>query len=94
MYGKEINDIQAEIRHCQFVDRLVYKSSLYSNTKIYVISEAYTTKSCTECLSLNTKKINNLKTRQTASSIECKDCGFKIHRDYNGSRNMILKWLS
>lgn len=68
--------------HYRFKKYLQAKSEVYG-TKIYRADEAYTTMTCTKCGSQESK----YKYREK----ECKKCKYKIDRDLNGSRNILLK---
>lgn len=72
------------LRHCEFVNRLIYKSMFYKSKQIHICKEYYTSQACTKCLSLNTIKDR---------TVRCKDCKFECHRDLNGARNILLKCL-
>jgi putative transposase len=71
------------LQHYTFKQRL--KSSLYfqQDTKLYLVSEAYTSKTCTRCGVLNDIGSNEI--------YHCKECGLVIDRDINGARNILLK---
>ena len=71
------------LRHYTFKQRL--KSSLYfqKDTKLYIVSEAYTSKTCTRCGVLNNVGSNEI--------YHCKECDLVIDRDINGARNILLK---
>ncbi|RLI46909.1 hypothetical protein DRO61_08650 [Candidatus Bathyarchaeota archaeon] len=75
------------LRHCQFVDRLIYKSMFYSEKEIYEVKEYWTSKTCTNCGNLNRKF-------HTGSIYSCGKCGLVIGRDINAVRNILLKHLS
>ena len=80
--SKEGKQIQADLRLCTFVDRLICKSIEYKNSEIHVCKEHNTSKACTNCLSLNTNK---------DETVRCRTCKHEIHRDLNGARNIFLK---
>jgi transposase len=80
--NKQGKQTQADLKLCQFVDRLIHKSMEYKNSEIHICKEHYTSQACTKCLSLNTVK---------DSTVRCKDCKHEIHRDLNGARNIFLK---
>ena len=80
--NKQGKQIQADLQLCTFVDRLIHKSIEYKGSEVHVGKEHYTSKACTNCLSLNTVK---------DSTVRCKDCKHSIHRDLNGARNIFLK---
>ena len=48
--------------------------------------EGYTTKTCTNCG-------NQHPTLKGEKIYECPKCGIKIERDYNGARNILLKFI-
>ena len=73
------------MRHCTFVNRLIYKSCEYKNVEIHHCKEHYTSMTCTNCGSLKTKK---------DITVKCSVCNFEIHRDLSGARNMVIKHLS
>lgn len=82
--NSHIKKIQNDMRHCDFVNRLVYKSIEYENVEIHHCKEHYTSMTCTNCGSLKTVK-NKI--------VRCLSCKFEIHRDLSGARNMIIKHL-
>ena len=47
------------------------------------VTEEYTSKTCTKCGKISDKCRNRLK--------ECENCGYKINRDINGARNILIK---
>jgi len=53
------------------------------DTKLYIVSEAYTSKTCTRCGVLNNIGSNEI--------YHCKECDLVIDRDINGARNILLK---
>jgi transposase len=77
-------ELQADMRHCTFVNRLIYKSIYYKNTEIHCCKEHGTSMTCTNCGSTNTIK-NDI--------VKCLDCEFEIHRDLSGARNILVKHL-
>lgn len=83
-YSKESRELQNNLKHCTFVNRLIYKSCLYENTEIHECREHYTSQSCTNCGSLNTIK---------DKTVFCNKCKFEIHRDLAGARNMVMKHI-
>lgn len=74
------------LKHYQFKQRLIYKSN-HTNTKIFLVNEAYTTKTCGRCGIIN----NNV---GGSKIFECNSCNLKIDRDFNGARNILLKHLN
>ena len=84
---KKVKDMQREIRHCQFVDRLIYKSSFYAPKEVHEVKEHWTSKTCTNC--------GNIKRNLGRNKIyKCDKCKIIIGRDLNASRNILLKHLS
>ncbi len=77
--------LQADMRHCTFVDRLIGKSISYKNTEIHCCKEHGTSMTCTNCGSTNTVK---------DVTVRCSDCNFEIHRDLSGARNIMVKHLN
>lgn len=85
--NKKIKDAQKDLRHCQFVDRLIYKSMFYSGKEIHEVKEHWTSKTCTKC--------GNLDRNFGSDSVyKCGKCGLVIGRDINAARNILLKHLS
>ena len=73
--------------HYRFRVRLENKVAETSDTKLIIVDEAYTTKTCTRCGELN-------QTIGGSKVFKCKQCKLVIDRDYNGSRNIALKNLT
>lgn len=80
--GKVVRRNLNNLSHYKFRMFLIHKAKEY-DSKIYVNDEAYTTKTCTSCGSLNT----NVSQEKTT----CKDCKNSICRDINGARNIFIK---
>lgn len=80
--NKLVKKIQADAELCSFVDKLKLKSMEYKNSEIHICREHNTTKACTNCLSLNTTRNNE---------VICKTCGFRSHRDFSAARNIFMK---
>ena len=74
------------LSHYKFKERLKYKATSLKRNYIET-TEEYTSKTCGNCGSLDSKlgskKIYN-----------CNDCNFKMDRDINGARNILLKYIS
>lgn len=72
--------------HYKFKIYLKNKALRY-RTKIYDVDEAYTSQTCSECGKLSKTYDNNrVKT--------CPHCKYKIDRDVNGSKNILLKCIT
>ena len=76
----------ATFSHCSFLDRLIYKSQEYSNCRVIEVTEEYTSKTCTCCGTINESLGNK-------DILTC-ECGVTIERDFNGARNILLKYLT
>ena len=77
----------ASLRHCSFLKRLQEKTREYSRTKIFEVSEVYTSKTCTCCGAID----NDLGNKDI---YECKLCNRIIERDITGARNIMLRYLT
>lgn len=71
--------------HFQFRRRLKDRARL-TGSKVYVVTEEYTSRTCTKCGHLCPKSSSKLK------SCEC--CSQVIDRDLNGARNILMKSLT
>jgi len=75
------------LAHGKFKTFIKSKCALFTNTRVDLIDEAYTSKTCSICgvqhLKLGGSKV-----------FKCKHCNYKTDRDLNGARNILLKWLS
>jgi len=71
--------------HYKFRQRLIHQANKYG-CNLYIVNEAYTSKTCTCCGWLN----NNL---NGSKVFKCQECELKIDRDINGSRNILLRQL-
>ncbi len=71
------------LSHYTFRMRLLNKAST-NGCRVHVLSEAYTTKTCTSCGALND--------RVGGSEVfACRACGLRIDRDIGGARNIFLR---
>ena len=70
-------------RHFTFRQRLLL-SSKDTDTKIHVLGEEYTSKTCSNCMNINY-------TLGGAKTYKCKKCKVILDRDVNGARNIFLK---
>jgi transposase len=75
---------QNDMKHCRFVDRLVYKSMQYATRRVFVVNESYTSKTCGYCGFID----DSLGAK---GEYKCPKCETQIHRDLNGARNIFLK---
>jgi transposase len=74
-------------RHCLFRQRLLHVAGQYRGVKLHLQNEAYTSKTCTHCGTLN-ERLGASKT------FACGSCGKVFDRDGNASRNIMLRWLA
>lgn len=82
--GKKTNLGIRNIAFFKFLQFLKHKC-FETNTKIYVVDEYLTTKTCCCCGSKNTPD------KKDSRKYVCADCGIEIHRDANGAVNIYWK---
>jgi len=68
--------------HCKFVEKLKTKAETFTNVKVNIITEEYTSQICLNCKKL-TKTSNEI--------YKCKHCDFTRDRDMVGDVNILLK---
>jgi transposase len=68
--------------HCKFVEKLKTKAQTFTNVKVNIITEEYTSQKCLNCKQL-TKTSNEI--------YRCKHCNFTRDRDMLGSVNILIK---
>lgn len=74
------------LAHGKFLERLHHKAEEYG-TNVVVIDEKYTSKTCSCC--------GNVKTKRFSSKVyQCEKCLLKIDRDRNGAINILKKLFS
>ena len=73
--------------HFSFRQFLMHKAMEYPGKRVVVCDEAYTSKCCGKCGTLN-EKLGSSKT------FSCSNCSYKADRDDNGARNILLRHLS
>jgi putative transposase len=74
------------LAHGKFLARLKHKGEEYG-TNIVVIDEKYTSKTCSCCGNVKTKRF-------TSKVYQCEKCLLKIDRDRNGAINILKKLFS
>jgi len=69
--------------------RLLFKQQEYPWSKVIIIDEAYTSKTCTNCGRINWKLGGN-------KVFKCnnKKCNIVLDRDIVGARNIIIRYLT
>lgn len=70
--------------HCKFVERLKTKAEEFTNVKVHVISEEFTSQRCLNCRELT-------KMKKGEEIHKCNFCKMEIDRDVLGSTNILLK---
>src|SRR3989304_1144737 len=83
--NKKVKCIANMFSHYKFNLRLQQKAEQYG-AKIIMVNEAYTSKTCGKCLKRNEKLGGNKK-------FKCPSCGFTWDRDYNGARNIMMRYF-
>ncbi len=71
--------------HARFRERLLSKAEEYGK-KVFLVSEAYTSKTCSACGWIN-PKLGGKKV------FSCRQCGLRIDRDVNGARGIFLRGM-
>ena len=82
--NKYINRSFMNLKHYQFKTRLIDKVKSINDTKLYIVTEEYTSKTCSNCGNLKF----DLFTDKVYNCVSCKIC---IDRDINGARNIYMK---
>jgi putative transposase len=72
--------------HYDFKLRLHNKAEQHDWTQVIKVTEEYTSKTCGRCGNIHQKLGGN-------KTFECPNCGWKVDRDLNGARNILLKWI-
>ena len=72
--------------HYRFQQWLLHKASI-EGCKVYICSEAYTSKTCTRCGTIK----GNL---GGAKTFRCDCCGLRVDRDAAGARNIFLRTMT
>ena len=70
----------------QFEQMLAYKAEA-AGCKVVFVDARYTSQRCSSCGYIH--KGN----RQKQSQFKCRECGFRLNADLNGSRNIVMKYL-
>lgn len=77
--------IISSLSHCKFREILKNKCS-DNNCNLYFVTEEFTSQSCGKCGLCSKCYTSRIK--------ECPYCHFKIDRDFNGSRNIFIKYVT
>jgi putative transposase len=73
-------------RHYKFREKLLHRSRR-SLCEVKIQNESYTSKTCGSCGELNQKL-------GSSDTFLCPSCGYEVHRDINGARNILFRALS
>ncbi len=84
--GSKITRRMLELSHGEFRNKLIYQGRKTS-TNIYLVNEAYSTKTCGVCGEIN-KNIGSSK------HFKCSHCNHEIDRDIGAARNICLRFLT
>lgn len=82
--NKTLNKDLNNLKMFQFKTRLLFKTKEF-NKLTYVISEAYTTKTCSSCGTLNDPK--------SSKEYHCVSCKKTMGRDMNASKNILMRGI-
>jgi hypothetical protein len=80
--NKRVKYVLYQLSHYKFRQHLLNKGKEYG-CDVKEVTEEYTSKLCSKCNHLSDKYKERVK--------ECTHCHFKIQRDYNGSRHILIK---
>lgn len=79
----------SQLSHYKFKERLIHRCKQLEHSKVLIVSEAYTTKTCSSCGWIK----NGMKTSERI--FECfGECQGKYDRDLNASKNILLRVLT
>jgi putative transposase len=68
--------------HSEFRNKLI-EYGARRGTRVYVVSEAWTTKTCTGC--------GHVMDVGSSKTVACEQCGLRLDRDHAGSRNIFMR---
>lgn len=75
------------LKHYQFRQRLAEKIKASNCKRLWIVNEAYTSKTCGACGSIHDKLGGN-------KTFKCPTCNISLGRDVNGARNIFLKHVN
>ena len=84
-YSRKTNRSMISLKHYLFKSRLTEKCGKNKNCKLHIVSEAWTSKTCTKC------GVVDKKLKCSEREIHCRSCFVSIDRDVNGARNIFLR---
>ena len=68
--------------HSEFRNKLI-EYGARRGTRVYVVSEAWTTKTCTGC--------GHVMDVGSSKTVACEKCGLRLDRDHSGARNIFMR---
>ena len=83
---KSIKPVAMMMSHYQFNCRLIEKAVQYGS-KVIIVDESWTSKTCGKCFKRNM-------TLGGSKTFECSRCDFTWDRDFNGARNIMLRYYN
>jgi putative transposase len=85
--GSKTARAMATWSHYRFRQRLLDKTREYPSCAVVLVNEVYTSKTCGSCGWLH-------HALGGSKQFQCPHCGFDVGRDYNGARNIYLRYMS
>ena len=85
--NKTLNKNTNDLKFYEFKKRLLEKAE-EKNKVVYMVNEAYTTKTCSMC-----GNINNLVGSSEIYKCKNKNCNIHIGRDINAAKNILMKGI-
>jgi transposase len=85
--GRRFNRGLLQLRHYKFQQQMRWKAEEYENVDVEIVTEPYTSKTCTRCGTEQSSGNGNDR------MYKCSDCGLCIHRDIMGARNIMIREL-
>lgn len=90
--GREIVRRMMAWSHYKFQTHLINKAREFPGVRVYIVDEAYTSKTCTFCGHLHEDLGSS--EQFVCPAYEPEVCGMVLDRDVNGARNILLRFLS
>ncbi len=81
--GRNFNRIVSNMPYYELSQMIEYKAN-WNGISVVKIPEAYTSKTCSKCGSLNT-------TRNNQTNFKCRDCNYQVNADFNGAKNILKR---
>lgn len=83
--GKRFNRIVSNMPYYELTQMIEHKAN-WNGLKVVKVNEAYTSKTCSKCGSMNT-------TRNNQANFKCRDCDYQVNADFNGAKNILKRSL-